>query len=77
MAKVNVKETDPVRYAQVLAEQRELRQAHSSAARLARLCPFCDHKIEILCRGTHSGAYVKCPNCGEDIFFPPVFFRRA
>ena len=77
MARINVKESDPVRYAQVLAEQQELKQAHSSSVRLARLCPFCDHKIEVLCRGTHSGTYSKCPNCGEDIFFPPVTFRRA
>ena len=77
MARINVKDSDPVRYAQVLAEQQALKQAHSSSVRLARLCPFCDHKIEVLCRGTHSGTYSKCPNCGEDIFFPPVTFRRA
>lgn len=77
MAKVNVKMTDPVRYAQVVAEQQELKRVHSSSARLARLCPFCSHKIEVLCRGAHGGTYSKCQNCGEDVFFPPVTFRRA
>ena len=77
MPKINVKESDPVRYAQIQAEQKALVQAHSTSVKLARLCPYCDHKIEVLCRGTHSGTYVKCPSCGEDIFFPPVTFRRA
>ena len=77
MARINVKESDPERYAQVRAEQQALEKAHFSSVRLARLCPYCDHKVEVLCRGTHSGTYVKCSHCGEDIFFPPVSFRRA
>lgn len=77
MARINVKESDPERYAQVRAEQRALEKAHSSAVRIARLCPYCDHKVDVLCRGTHSGTYSKYPSCGEDIFFPTVMFRRA
>lgn len=77
MAKVNIRISDPVRYAQVAAEQAELKKAYSSQMRLARLCPFCEHKIEILCRGSHSGTYTKCTNCGEDVFFPPVSFRKT
>lgn len=77
MARINVKQSDPARYAQIRAEQQALEKAHSSSVKMARLCPYCDHKIEILCRGTHSGTYTKCPNCGETIFFPPVSFRRA
>ena len=44
---------------------------------LARLCPYCGHKIEILSRGTHGYAFTKCPNCGENVGFPPVSFRLA
>lgn len=77
MAKINVKDANPDRYAQVAAEQEALKKAYSSAIQVARLCPFCRHKIEILCRGTHSGTYTKCPGCGEDVFFPPILFRLA
>ena len=77
MARINIKLSDPVRYAQIRAEQQKLEEDYSSSVRLARLCAYCDHKIEILCRGIHSATYVKCPNCGENNFFPPVSFRRA
>lgn len=76
MARVNIRTSDPARYAQVAAEQEELKRIYSSQLRIARLCPYCEHKIEILCRGSHSGSYTKCSNCGENVFFPPVTFRR-
>ena len=77
MAKVNIRQTDPVRYARVAAEQDALKKTYGSQMQIARLCPYCGHKVEHLCRGTHSGAYTKCPNCGETVFFPPVTLRRA
>jgi hypothetical protein len=77
MAKINVKESNPERYARATAEQEALKKAYSSTIKLARICPFCDHRIENLCRGTHGGSYTKCSNCGESVFFPPVSFRRA
>lgn len=77
MYKVNIKVSDPVHYAQVTAEQEELKRIYSSSMTLARLCPYCGHKVEILCRGTHGGSYTRCPNCGENVFFPPVAFRIA
>ena len=77
MAKINVKETNPDHYAQAAAEQEALKRTYSSTIQIARLCPFCGHKVEVLCRGTHSGVYTKCPNCGESIFFPPITFRMA
>lgn len=77
MYKVNIKTSDPARYAKVAAEQEELKKAYSSSLTIARLCPYCRHKIEILCRGTHSGSFIRCPNCGEQVFFPPISFRLA
>lgn len=79
MPRYNIRTENPVRYAQVKAEQDRLRAecARSSSITLARLCPYCDHKIEILSRGTHGYSFIKCPNCGEDVGFPPVSFRRA
>lgn len=77
MPKINVKESNPARYARAVAEQEELKRKYSSSIQIARLCPFCDHKIEILCRGMHSGTYTKCSNCGESVFFPPIAFRMS
>ena len=50
MPRYNIRTENPVRYAQVKAEQDRLRAecARSSSITLARLCPYCDHKIEIL-----------------------------
>lgn len=74
MPRVNIRQTDPVRYAQVAAEQEMLKQTYSSQMQIARLCPYCSHKVEVLCRGTHRGAYSKCSNCGETVFFPTHHF---
>lgn len=77
MARPNVRETDPVRYEKALAEQEKLRHEFGTFIKMARLCPFCEHKVETLCRGSHAAVQTKCPNCGEEIFFPPVVFRTA
>lgn len=77
MPRVNVREADPVRYARVKAEQEKLQAQCVSAMMMARLCPYCSHKIEVLCRGTHGGTITKCSNCGEKVIFPPVSFRLA
>ena len=63
---------------QVKAEQEELKLQFSMAAfgtSVARLCPYCEHKIEILYRGEHGPSRAKCPNCGEEVVFPPIAFR--
>lgn len=48
MPRYNVRIENPNRYAQVKAEQDKLRAecARNSNMTLARLCPYCDHKIE-------------------------------
>lgn len=49
MPRFNIREENPVKYAQVKAEQEKLRAecSRSSSMTLARLCPYCGHKIEI------------------------------
>lgn len=66
---------DPVRYAQVKAEQEELQREYATHITMARQCPYCEHKIEVLCKGTHGATFIKCPKCSERVFFPPVAFR--
>lgn len=77
MPKVNIRQTDPERYAAVRKEQRELRANYATRIRMARLCPYCGHKIEVLCSGSHAGSELRCPNCQEDVFFPACSFRTA
>ena len=77
MAKVNVRESDPVRYEQVKAEQNALRREYGMHLQVARMCPYCQHRIEVLLRGQHGATMIKCPHCGEEVFFPPISFRIA
>jgi len=77
MGRYSLKEADPALYEQILQEQRELRGTYASRVTMARLCPYCNHKLEVLCRGSHGSSSIKCPNCNEEVFFPPVSFRRA
>ena len=79
MPRYNIQEKDPDRYAKVKAEQEQLRAecARNSSMTMARLCPYCEHKIEILLRGIHGYSFLKCPNCGEQVGFPPVSFRMS
>ena len=49
MPRCNIREENPAKYAQVKAEQEKLRAecSQSSSITLARLCPYCGHKIEL------------------------------
>ena len=60
MPRYNIRTENPVRYAQVKAEQDRLQAecARSSSITLARLCPYCRHKIEILSRVTHGYSFI-------------------
>ena len=49
----------------------------ASKMTVARICPYCEHKVTILFRGQHSYSREKCTNCGEEIIFPPISFRLA
>ena len=60
---------DPQRYSCIQTEQQELKKQYSSHITMARICPYCQNKLEILCKGNHGAVYVKCPHCGEQVFF--------
>ena len=77
MSRVNINQNNPVHYAKVKAEQEKLRRQCSSELSIARICPYCRHRITILFRGQHSYSKEKCPNCGEEVIFPPIQFRMA
>ena len=53
MPRYNPREGDPQRYARAMAQQSELRKQCAGQYTVARICPFCDHKVEILYRGSH------------------------
>ena len=63
MPRYNIQEKDPDRYAKVKAEQEQLRAecARNSSMTMARLCPYCEHKIEILLRGIHGYSFLNAP----------------
>lgn len=77
MAKVNPKMYDPERYEAVKRDQEELRKQCKGIMMLIRPCPYCGHRVESVARGVHGYSFTKCPNCGEEVVFPPVSFRLA
>ena len=77
MAKINIRERNPEHYAKVKVEQEALIKKCSAQLGIARLCPYCEHKVSIVLRGEHSYSKEKCPNCGENVVFPPISFRLA
>lgn len=77
MPKTNPKAEDPERYKQVKEQQQALFNQCNTKMTMARICPYCRHRIAIVFSGTHSFTQDKCPNCGEDVIFPPVCFKLA
>ncbi len=77
MPKVNIQQVNPERYAQVKAAQDSLRKQCSGMMKMVRLCPYCDHRVENVVRGEHGYTFAKCSNCGEEVVFPPVSFRKT
>lgn len=47
MAKINARELDPQRYSCIQTEQQELKKQYSSHITMARICPYCQNKLEI------------------------------
>ena len=77
MPRFNAKEADPVRYEKVKASQASLLESCAGQPQMARICPYCSHKAELLYRGDHGPCRLKCANCGEEVIFPAVSFRRS
>lgn len=77
MARVNAQAYDPDRYEAVKREQDEIRNQCKGVMTIARLCPYCGHRVEHLARGSHGYSFTKCPKCGEEVAFPPISFRLA
>lgn len=48
-----------------------------SQIKIAKICPYCGHTVSYVCKGTHAYTQEKCPNCGENVTFPPISFRLA
>ena len=77
MPRYNVRQSDPERYKAVKARQDELRSSCRVMVKMSRMCPYCDHRIEVVGKGSHGYAFVKCSNCGEEVIFEPVTFRLS
>ena len=77
MAKLNSERIDSAQYEKIKTEQEELKEKYLCGVTMARLCPYCHNKVEILCKGHHAASFQKCPHCGEKVVFPPVEFRTA
>ena len=77
MPKINIREKDPELYEKVKSEQNKMRTQCNARVKVARLCPYCGHKITTIYKGEHGYATEKCGNCGEDVIFPPISFRLA
>lgn len=76
MPKVDIKKENPELYERVSKEQRALREK-CSHYKVARLCPYCGHKVTTVYKGDHGYSDEKCTNCGENVLFPPISFRMA
>ncbi len=76
MQKIDVQKQDPEHYALVKSEQDKLRKQCAGRMVIARLCPYCKHKIDEAVQGIHGYTFAKCERCGECVIFPPMSFRR-
>ena len=43
---------------------------------VARVCPYCLHKVAYAFAGYHAPERVKCASCGEEVILPAVSVRR-
>lgn len=76
MPKCSIHEREPALYANAKGVQARLAASLLGQPALGRLCPYCQHKVAILYPGHHGAERLKCPNCGEEVYFPPVNLRK-
>jgi len=76
LPKFDMRRYNPDHYARVKADQEQIEAQYFQGVKLAQLCPYCGHRVGILCRGFHGAEQKKCENCGEEVKFPPIQFRR-
>ena len=68
---------DPAKYETVKKQQEALKAQCKGVFRVSRICPYCNHRVDDVAKGDHGYTFMKCPNCGEEIVFPPIHFRLA
>lgn len=56
MAKVDVQRANPELYEQVKSEQNKMKTHCRAQMKVARLCPYCGHKITTIYKGSHGYA---------------------
>ena len=76
MPKLNIPERASTLFANAKGNQARIAASLMGQPVLARLCPYCQHKAALLYPGHHGHSRMKCPNCGEEVYFPPVTLRR-
>ena len=73
----SVRAYDPARYAAVKQQQDALKDQCKGLLTVARICPYCNHRINDVAKGDHGYTFAKCPHCKEEVIFPPIHFRLA
>lgn len=74
---VDVSTRDPEKFAAVEEQQRKLRAETRYMVKISRPCPYCDHPVIVMFPGQNGYLQAKCPNCGKEVIFPPIYFRLA
>ncbi len=77
MAKYDIRQRNPARYAAASTRQAELRHRYAGLLTKEVLCDYCDHPIGIYVKGTHGPTELKCQKCGEITIVEPISFRLA
>jgi len=74
MARLNIKEKDPIRYSIIKEKQDELKKQMIGVPSSMVECPYCRHSVYRIFEGKHSAIQAKCDRCGEEFLFTPVSF---
>ena len=75
--KIDIKKKAPEHCAEVDAVQEKMKAECSSGVRVRVGCPYCGHPVVTAFKGHHDSFMAVCPQCEQEVFFPPIKFRRA